>query len=60
MLSTLCRVGEMSMDKWEHVDLAKAEWFIPKESVKDNVANLTVYLSAFALEQFRQLHEVDG
>ena len=60
MLSTLCRVGEMSMAKWEHVDLDNAEWFIPKENVKDNVANLTVYLSAFALEQFRQLHGITG
>lgn len=60
MLSTLCRVGEMSMARWEHVDLNAAEWFIPKANVKDNVADLTVYLSAFALDQFRKLHEVSG
>jgi integrase len=60
MLSTLCRVGEMSMARWEHVDLNAAEWFIPKANVKDNVADLTVYLSAFALDQFRRLHEITG
>ncbi|MFC0132989.1 integrase [Massilia eurypsychrophila] len=60
MLSTLCRVGEMSMARWEHVDLTAAEWFIPKANVKDNVADLKVYLSAFSLEQFRQLHKETG
>lgn len=60
MLSTLCRVGEMSMARWEHVDLDAAEWFIPKENVKDNLADLTVYLSPFALDQFRQLQKVTG
>ncbi|NHZ93227.1 tyrosine-type recombinase/integrase [Massilia sp. CCM 8733] len=60
MLSTLCRVGEMSMARWVHVDLDAAEWFIPKENVKDNLADLTVYLSPFALDQFRQLQKVTG
>ncbi|SEN31239.1 protein of unknown function [Duganella sp. CF517] len=60
MLSTLCRVGEMSMARWEHVDLATSEWFLPKANVKDNVADLMVYLSPFALEQFKQLHALTG
>ncbi|WP_176460859.1 site-specific integrase [Janthinobacterium sp. PC23-8] len=60
MLSTLCRVGETAMARWEHVDLAAATWFIPKENVKDNIADLTVYLSAFALDQFQQLHTHTG
>lgn len=60
MLSTLCRVGETSMARWEHVDLAAGTWFIPKENVKDNIADLTVYLSAFALDQFQQLHAHTG
>jgi integrase len=60
MLATLCRVGEMSMARWEHVDLAAGTWFIPKANVKDNVADLTVFLSPFALEQFQLLHEVTG
>lgn len=60
MLSTLCRVGEMSMARWEHVDLAAGEWFLPKANVKDNVADLMVYLSPFALDQFKQLHALTG
>ena len=60
MLSTMCRVGETAKARWEHVDLAAGTWFIPKENVKDNVADLTVYLSAFALDQFQQLHARTG
>lgn len=60
MLSTLCRVGEMTMARWEDVDLVAGEWFLPKANVKDNVADLMVYLSPFALHQFKQLHAVTG
>ena len=60
MLSTMCRVGETAKARWEHVDLAAGTWFIPKENVKDNVADLTVYLSAFALGQFQQLRAHTG
>jgi len=60
MLSTLCRVGELSMARWNDVDLAGGEWFIPKENVKDSVADMRVYLSQFALAQFQQLHTVTG
>lgn len=60
MLSTLCRVGELSMARWEHVDLEIGEWFIPKENVKNSLADMQVYLSPFALDQFRQLHAISG
>lgn len=60
MLSTMCRVGEMSMAQWEHIDFNAARWFIPKENVKDRVANLVIFLSPFALHQFRQLHKITG
>lgn len=60
MLSTMCRVGELSMARWEHVNLDAREWFIPKKNVKDNVGDLTVYLSDFAAEQFRKLQEATG
>jgi integrase len=60
MLSTLTRVGETSMAKWNHVDLENGEWFIPKANVKGNVSDLTIFLSAFTLEQFKRLHEVSG
>lgn len=60
MLSTMCRVGEMSMSKWEHINFEAGEWFIPRENVKDNLADLTVYLSSFALHEFRQLQRITG
>lgn len=60
MLSTLARVGEMTMARWEHVDLDAGKWFIPKKNVKDNVADLTVYLSPFAADAFRRLKAVTG
>jgi integrase len=63
MLSTICRVGELSMSRWEHVNLKTGEWFIPRQNTKGSIGNqsdLTVYLSQFALRQFRQLHAVTG
>lgn len=60
MLSTLTRVGETSMARWEHVDLKTGEWFIPKANVKDAVSDLTIYLSPFALEQFEKLRDITG
>jgi len=60
MLSTMCRVGEMSMARWEHVDFESGTWFIPKENVKGNLENLRVFLSTFAQEQFRLLYEATG
>jgi integrase len=63
MLSTLCRVGELSMARWEHVNFDQAEWFIPRQNTKGSTghqADLTVYLSPFALTQFRQLHGISG
>lgn len=60
MLSTMCRVGETSKSRWEHVDLEVGTWFIPKANVKDHIGDLMIYLSAFTLEQFRQLHKLTG
>lgn len=60
MLSTLCRVGEMLMARWEHIDFEKRTWFIPKANVKDDAADLMIYLSDFALLQFQQLRELTG
>ncbi|RJG05842.1 site-specific integrase [Noviherbaspirillum cavernae] len=60
MLSTLCRVGELSMARWEHLNLESGAWFIPRENVKDNASDLTVYLSDFTIERFRQLHKITG
>lgn len=60
MLATLCRVGEMSKARWDQVNLDTGEWFIPKENVKGKIQHLTVYLSPFVLDQFRQLHKLTG
>lgn len=60
MLSTLCRVGELSMARWQHVNFETGEWFIPKENVKGNVSDFLVYLSDIALIQFRELRQLTG
>ena len=60
MLSTMCRVGELSMARWEHINFEEKKWFIPKENVKGNLDDLDVFLSDFSLSQFRHLHEETG
>lgn len=58
-LGTLCRIGELLMSRWEQVDLATGEWTIPRENTKTGV-ELKVYLSPFALRQFKALHALTG
>lgn len=63
MLSTLCRVGELTKARWEHVNLETGEWFIPKENSKGQrhkKIDFMIFLSPFALEQFRRLHPLTG
>jgi integrase len=60
MLSTMCRVGELTMARWEHVSFERKEWFIPKENVKDRIRSLTISLSDFALRYFRRLYDCSG
>lgn len=45
--------------QWRNVDLDKATWFVPRETTKTNV-DWQVYLSEFALRQFKALHELTG
>jgi integrase len=54
MLSTLCRVGELSKAQWEHIDFTAKTWTIPSENSK-NAKPHTIYLSDFALNQFERL-----
>ncbi|MGJ0515832.1 MAG: tyrosine-type recombinase/integrase [Methylomicrobium sp.] len=54
MLSTLCRVGELSKAQWEHIDFTAKTWTIPSEHSK-NAKPHTIYLSNFALNQFERL-----
>lgn len=57
MLSTCCRVGEISRARWDHVDFEARTWTIPAEHAKNEKAHV-VYLSDFALRQFEGLREL--
>lgn len=62
-LSTLCRIGELLLTEWTHVNFKDRTWFIPKENVKGtrkNKQSQLVYLSDFALLQFQELHKLTG
>jgi integrase len=59
MLSTCCRVGEISRAVWEDVDLESGKWLIPPENAKNTKAH-TVYLSPFAIRQFKSLMKLAG
>ena len=57
-LSTTCRVGELLMAEWKHVDLERGEWFIPKENVKGargKKQDHRIFLSDFTIRQFEFL-----
>lgn len=57
MLSTLCRVGELSKAEWLHVDIQNKLWMIPAENSKNGKAH-SIHLSGFALAQFQKLAQV--
>ena len=62
-LSTLSRIGELLMARWDHVDFQAKEWFIPRENVKSTRGKKQdhhVFLSDFALAQFKRLYEESG
>jgi len=62
-LSTLCRIGELLMTRWEHVDLDAGVWFIPRENVKGRRGKKQehyVFLSDFAKRQFNDLQKITG
>lgn len=56
MLSTCCRVGEISQARIADVDLQAGTWFIPAGNSKNAKAH-TVYLSDFAAGHFQSLIE---
>lgn len=58
-LGTACRIGELLMARWEHVDFDKATSFDPRQNTKTKVDWL-VYLSDFSLRQFRTLKLLTG
>lgn len=62
-LSTLCRIGELLMSEWKHIDFEKKEWFIPRVNIKGKVGKKQdhlIFLSDFALKQFQTLHALTG
>lgn len=62
-LSTVCRIGELLMTEWRHIDFETRTWFIPKENVKgedEDKHDQLIYLSNFALGKFEQLHKLTG
>ena len=58
-LGTACRIGELLMARWEHIDLDAGTWFVPRENTKTRV-DWQVYLSDFALRHFKALHAITG
>lgn len=57
MLGTACRVGELSIARWEDVDLANRRWHIP--APKNGVPH-DVYLSDFTVRYLKELHSLTG
>ncbi|EAQ96888.1 tyrosine-type recombinase/integrase [Congregibacter litoralis] len=57
MLSTCCRVGELSQARWEDIELEQGEWRIPARNSK-NARSHIIYLSEFAKIQFEELHRI--
>jgi len=62
-LGTLCRIGELLMTEWKHVNFEQRTWFIPAANTKGErgkKSDQLVYLSDFTLAQFMQLHALTG
>ena len=59
MLSTCCRVGELTQARWEHISLKDGEWHIPAGNSK-NAKTHTIFLSEFTKAQFQSLHAITG
>ncbi len=59
MLSTCCRVGEISRARWEDIDLDAGTWRIPAGNSK-NAKEHHIILSPFALQHFQTLKELAG
>lgn len=62
-LGTVCRIGELLMTQWQHVDFEARTWFIPAENTKGKGRKKTshlISLSDFTLKHFKQLHALTG
>lgn len=54
MLSTCCRIGEITKARWEEVDFVARTWTVPSENSKNRKAHV-INLSDFALWHFSAL-----
>lgn len=62
-LGTLCRIGELLMTEWKHIDFEKKTWFIPAANTKGERGkkrDQLVYLSDFTHDLFKRLHALTG
>ena len=62
-LGTICRIGELLMAEWKHVNFEQRTWFIPAantKGIRGKKFDQRVYLSNFTLGQFKQLHTLTG
>lgn len=62
-LGSLCRIGELLMSEWAHINFEARTWYIPKKNVKGtrrNRQDQLIYMSDFVLKQFKQLHSLTG
>jgi integrase len=59
ILLTMVRKSELLLARWEHVDLAAAEWHIPAENSKTGRPHI-VYLSRQAVGLFKELQVLAG
>ena len=57
MLSSCCRVGEVSQARWEHLDLAAGTWWIPPDNAKNGKEH-TIFLSDFTKRHFGVLRSL--
>jgi integrase len=55
LLATCTRIGELTKAEWAHVDIDRAEWFIPDANSKTG-RDFTVPLSPAAVGWFKELH----
>ncbi|MDB5992751.1 MAG: phage integrase [Herbaspirillum sp.] len=59
MLSTCCRVGEISRARWADIDFSAKIWLIPPDNSKNGKEH-TVLLSQYSLNMFKQLKKISG
>lgn len=59
MLSTCCRIGELSKAKWTDVDLENGTWRIPADNSKNGKEHV-IFLSDFSVKNMQKLQEING